>query len=166
MNDRPSAAVRIRVMKRDRFQCTYCGAPGTDAELEIDHIIPISKGGSNHMSNLTTACRACNQAKSDGTLPQKIPPVARPGARYVHLLDETGCIQYQGEVVGETQTAYAIRLFSWLTGDPTKVELWEKALVHSDRCVSYFSHEAWLSAADGPRRERFGTAQLCRRGSV
>ena len=66
--EHPSAAVRIRVMKRDRFQCTYCGTPGTDAELEIDHIIPVSRGGSNHMSNLTTACRACNQTKSNGTL--------------------------------------------------------------------------------------------------
>lgn len=60
-----SAAVRIRVMKRDRFRCTYCGVPGTDAELEIDHIIPVSKGGSNHMSNLTTSCRKCNQSKGN-----------------------------------------------------------------------------------------------------
>lgn len=59
----PSAAVRIRVMKRDRFTCTYCGVSGQDAELEVDHIIPVAKGGSHHISNLTTACRNCNQSK-------------------------------------------------------------------------------------------------------
>lgn len=48
--DRASAAVRMRVMKRDRFKCTYCGAPGTDAELEVDHIIAVANGGSNHIS--------------------------------------------------------------------------------------------------------------------
>lgn len=64
----PSVAVKMRVMKRDRFQCTYCGAPGTEAELEVDHIIAVAKGGSHHMSNLTTACRACNQKKADGKL--------------------------------------------------------------------------------------------------
>src|SRR5512139_3047893 len=59
----PSAAVRIRVMKRDRFTCTYCGESGQNAELEIDHIIPVAQGGSHHISNLTTACRMCNQKK-------------------------------------------------------------------------------------------------------
>jgi len=67
----PSAAVRIRVMKRDRFRCTYCGVPGTDAELEVDHIIAVSRGGSHHMSNLTTACRKCNQSKGDRDAPEK-----------------------------------------------------------------------------------------------
>ncbi len=67
--DGPSAAVRIRVMKRDRFRCTYCGAPGTDVELEIDHIIAVARGGSHHISNLTTACRNCNQTKGAGDAP-------------------------------------------------------------------------------------------------
>jgi hypothetical protein len=66
----PSAAVRIRVMKRDRFRCTYCGTPGTDAELEVDHIIAFARGGSHHMSNLTTACRRCNQSKGDRDAPR------------------------------------------------------------------------------------------------
>jgi 5-methylcytosine-specific restriction protein A len=77
--DGPSAAVRIRVMKRDRFQCTYCGAPGTDVELEVDHIISVARGGSHHMSNLTTACRDCNQAKGAGEPPKRAAKTA--GAR-------------------------------------------------------------------------------------
>lgn len=43
--------------------CVYCGA--TDTPLEVEHITPKSKGGSNRVSNLTLACRPCNQAKSN-----------------------------------------------------------------------------------------------------
>lgn len=69
--DGPSDAVKIRVLKRDRFRCTYCGVPGTDAELEVDHIIPVARGGSHHISNLTTACRSCNQHKGAGDAPKR-----------------------------------------------------------------------------------------------
>ncbi len=45
--------------------CVYCGA--TDTPLEIEHLIPKSRGGSNRVSNLTLACHACNQAKNNKT---------------------------------------------------------------------------------------------------
>jgi hypothetical protein len=63
----PSAAVIMQVYKRDKFKCVYCGVSGSDAELQCDHLHPISKGGSNHASNLRTSCRKCNQAKGDKT---------------------------------------------------------------------------------------------------
>ncbi|NEQ85803.1 MAG: HNH endonuclease [Moorea sp. SIO2I5] len=44
-------------------KCAYCGAFGTP--LEIEHIQALSKGGSNRVSNLTLACRPCNQAKGN-----------------------------------------------------------------------------------------------------
>ncbi|NEO93485.1 MAG: HNH endonuclease [Moorea sp. SIO3G5] len=43
--------------------CVYCGAE--NVPLEVDHIIPKSKGGSNRVSNLTLACRSCNQKKGN-----------------------------------------------------------------------------------------------------
>lgn len=67
--DAPSAAVKLRTLKRDRFRCTYCGQAGTDVELQVDHIIPVARGGSHHISNLTTACRECNQKKGAGAAP-------------------------------------------------------------------------------------------------
>jgi len=45
--------------------CVYCGVENTP--LEVEHIHPKSKGGSNRISNLTLACRKCNQDK--GNLP-------------------------------------------------------------------------------------------------
>jgi 5-methylcytosine-specific restriction endonuclease McrA len=44
-------------------KCSYCEAK--DTPLEIDHVIPKSRGGSNRVSNLTLACHACNQAKGN-----------------------------------------------------------------------------------------------------
>src|ERR1700731_2001398 len=88
----PSAAVRIRAMKRDRFRCTYCGAPGTHAELEVDHIIPCSKGGSHHISNLTTACRKCNQKKSDGSVAE-MTAFPRSASDFLRLLENAGVLE-------------------------------------------------------------------------
>ena len=51
------------ILKRDNYTCTYCGRK--TGEMQIDHIIPVSKGGLNDISNLTTACAHCNRKKSD-----------------------------------------------------------------------------------------------------
>jgi len=52
---------RYLVMKRDNFTCRICRIPG--GELEIDHIIPVSRGGGNTMDNLQTLCKPCNRGK-------------------------------------------------------------------------------------------------------
>jgi hypothetical protein len=67
---RPKRAISIRtrhqVFERDKFRCCDCGAtPALGALLEIDHTVPISKGGSNEISNLRTLCSDCNRGKSD-----------------------------------------------------------------------------------------------------
>ena len=58
-----SSAIRLRTLQRDRFTCVYCGVTGIDAELHVDHRIPKAAGGSNHISNLATACASCNLSK-------------------------------------------------------------------------------------------------------
>jgi len=54
---------RQRIFERDDYTCRYCGVRG--GRLEIDHVIPISRGGSNHEDNLATACMPCNRRKKD-----------------------------------------------------------------------------------------------------
>lgn len=63
-----SKTVRFEVFKRDSFTCQYCGKNAPDAVLEIDHIIPVSKGGDNDISNLITSCFDCNRGKSNKKL--------------------------------------------------------------------------------------------------
>lgn len=60
--------IRYNVLKRDNFTCQKCGITSKDgAKLEVDHIIPLSKGGKTVMSNLQTLCDRCNSGKSDKT---------------------------------------------------------------------------------------------------
>jgi hypothetical protein len=56
--------VRSIVLERDGNACTYCG---TDKQLEGDHVVPLSRGGSNVFANLATACRRCNLSKGSKT---------------------------------------------------------------------------------------------------
>jgi hypothetical protein len=60
--------LRREVMIRDNYTCKECGISPNKAEnvfLEIDHIYPVSKGGSNDFSNLQTLCNICNSGKSN-----------------------------------------------------------------------------------------------------
>lgn len=52
--------VKIFVWKRDDGRCVTCGSP---ERLEFDHIIPVSKGGSNTARNLQLLCELCNRKK-------------------------------------------------------------------------------------------------------
>jgi Holliday junction resolvasome RuvABC ATP-dependent DNA helicase subunit len=54
--------VRHEVWRRDEGKCVKCGSR---ANLEYDHIIPVSKGGSNTARNIELLCESCNRAKSD-----------------------------------------------------------------------------------------------------
>lgn len=59
-----SKRLRYEVLRRDGFACTYCGCKAPDVELTIDHVLPVSLGGSDDASNLTAACVDCNAGKS------------------------------------------------------------------------------------------------------
>jgi HNH endonuclease len=54
--------VKMFVWRRDAGQCVQCGSK---ENLEFDHIIPFSKGGSNTARNLQLLCEHCNRSKSD-----------------------------------------------------------------------------------------------------
>ncbi|WP_373876145.1 HNH endonuclease [Leminorella grimontii] len=55
-----SDTVRLRIFQRDGFQCKQCGEK---RYLTIDHIIPLSRGGSSDDENLQTLCMRCNCSK-------------------------------------------------------------------------------------------------------
>jgi hypothetical protein len=57
---------------RDRRLCCYCGDvfDGRTALLTRDHVVPLSRGGSDIWDNVVTSCRACNQ-KKDARQPQE-----------------------------------------------------------------------------------------------
>lgn len=64
--DRDRRAVTARDIRRlfDRFdsRCAYCCKPSD--HMEIDHVVPLSRGGRHAIGNLLPACRTCNRRKS------------------------------------------------------------------------------------------------------
>lgn len=60
-------SVDRRIREAAKNRCGYCLSPQhlVMARLEIEHIIPVSKGGSSGESNLWLSCPLCNGAKSD-----------------------------------------------------------------------------------------------------
>jgi 5-methylcytosine-specific restriction endonuclease McrA len=44
--------------------CHYCGRPVAPAELTMDHIVPIARGGRSTKGNVVPACKACNNQKN------------------------------------------------------------------------------------------------------
>lgn len=58
-----SKRIRFEVFKRDRFTCQYCGGISPDVILHVDHIDPVSNGGSDDIVNLISACSDCNLGK-------------------------------------------------------------------------------------------------------
>lgn len=53
----------MEVGRRDGFACAACGYAGND--LQLDHVMPVAKGGTNDLGNLQLLCPPCNLSKSD-----------------------------------------------------------------------------------------------------
>lgn len=62
--------LRFEILRRDQFRCYYCGVRGNETEcgLTIDHVVPVSLGGSNAPENLVSACGNCNFGKGAASL--------------------------------------------------------------------------------------------------
>jgi hypothetical protein len=58
-----SKSMRFAVLVRDEYTCQYCGRRAPDVVLQVDHRVPVAKGGSDEISNLATACVDCNLGK-------------------------------------------------------------------------------------------------------
>ncbi|BCL80546.1 HNH endonuclease [Ktedonobacteria bacterium brp13] len=56
-----SYEIREYLLEKWERQCSYCGAK--DIPLQVEHIVPRAKGGTNRISNLALACEKCNIAK-------------------------------------------------------------------------------------------------------
>lgn len=63
-----TAKLRWKIIDRDDFRCTVCGADAaadSTVRLEVDHITPVTYGGKTEPTNLRTLCAKCNKGKSD-----------------------------------------------------------------------------------------------------
>ena len=60
-----SGTIKYEVLKMAKFRCELCGIPGDKKALEVDHIIPRNKNGSDDRSNLQALGYSCNSMKKD-----------------------------------------------------------------------------------------------------
>ena len=66
---------KVREAKKSRWWqqktspglCHYCGRKFTFKELTLDHVVPLSRGGTTSPGNVVPACRECNKAKGVDT---------------------------------------------------------------------------------------------------
>lgn len=59
-----NSSLRYHILRRDSFTCMYCGGRPPLVRLQVDHYIAVSRGGTDHPSNLITSCAECNRGKS------------------------------------------------------------------------------------------------------
>lgn len=89
--------VREYLLERWGRRCAYCGAINTP--LQVEHIVPRSRGGSHRISNLTLACEPCNARKGTRTAEEfghpEIQAQARPPLKDAAAVNSTRWVLYQ-----------------------------------------------------------------------
>jgi 5-methylcytosine-specific restriction endonuclease McrA len=73
--------VREYLLQKFDHSCAYCGGESGDRVLEVDHIVPKSRGGTSRVSNLAIACRSCNRLKASRTAAEFGHPEVQARAR-------------------------------------------------------------------------------------
>ena len=65
---RLSPAQRREIYGKTGGHCAYCGTTLTFKEMQVDHVVPLRRGGSDTLDNMLPACRSCNRYKGSCTL--------------------------------------------------------------------------------------------------
>lgn len=123
--------VREYLLKKFGRKCTYCGTK--DVPLEIEHIIPKSRGGSNRVSNLTLACQSCNQKKGNQTADEFGHPHVQKLAK-IPLKDAS------------TINATRWKLYETLQKFCLPIELGTGGRTKYNRAIQNYSKTHWLDA--------------------
>jgi len=129
--------VREYVLEKWGRKCAYCGKE--NVPLEVEHICPKSNGGSDRVSNLTLACRPCNQKKGNRDVREFL--ALRPEI-LKHILAQTRVSLKDAAAVNATRYAIgnAIRAF----GLPTS--FWSGGRTKHNRIVQGYAKDHWIDA--------------------
>lgn len=141
-------SLRFQILERDSFTCRFCGKRAPETELEVDHVVPRSKGGSDDTSNLVAACRDCNRGKGDRTVDLSHTDWNALLGKFFHTLCSGGRVQQQGQIIGSLGSGfYVVRFFDWFIGEETK-----RQVVH----ISDMRKGAWaLYESDKSMRDHY-----------
>ncbi|MEK7483120.1 MAG: RNA-guided endonuclease IscB, partial [Planctomycetota bacterium] len=124
--------VREYLLEKFKRICAYCGKQGIP--LQIEHIFPKSRGGSNRVSNLTISCAHCNDAKGTKTA------------------EEFGHNEVQKQALAPLKDASAVNATRYKIGEILKkfglpVSFWSGGRTKFNRCSQEYSKDHWVDAA-------------------
>jgi hypothetical protein len=130
--------VRQYVLTRDGHQCAYCAAKGVP--LEIEHVVPRARGGSNRPSNLVAACVPCNQRKGAQSVE-------------VFLADRPAVLaKVKARLKAPLKDAAAVNATRYAIGDALKevglpVSFWSGGRTKFNRTNQDYPKDHWIDAA-------------------
>lgn len=108
-----SKRTRFEVLRRDNHACRYCGATAPDVKMHVDHVTPVSLGGTDAPDNLVAACIDCNFGKSssspDATL---VADVNADAVRWARAMKRAAEIQV---AEGNAQAEWEERIDAWFS---------------------------------------------------
>jgi len=132
--------VREYLLEKFNRTCVYCVK--RDVPLEVEHIVPKSKGGSDRVSNLTLACVPCNQKKGNQDVK-------------VFLQDKPTVLKkVQSQTKRPLRDAAAINAIRYAIGDVLKkfglpVSFWSGGRTKYNRTKQGYAKDHWIDAACG-----------------
>ena len=129
--------VREYLLEKWGRTCAYCDAQNTP--LEVEHIVPRSRGGTNRISNLTLSCRPCNEKKGSRSIEIFL---KHDPARLKKILGHTKISLKDSASVNATR--YAI-------GDALKdlnrpLSFWSGGRTKFNRCSQHYPKDHWIDA--------------------
>lgn len=130
--------VREYLLNKWGRKCVYCTAE--NVPLQIEHIHPRSKGGSNRVSNLTLACEPCNQRKSSQDIRDFL---SKKPSLLARILKQAKAPLKDAAAVNSTRWA----LFNRLKEMGLPVSTGSGGQTKFNRCRLYLSKAHWLDAA-------------------
>jgi 5-methylcytosine-specific restriction endonuclease McrA len=129
--------VREYLLEKGRRTCAYCDAQ--NIPLEVEHIVPRSKGGTNRISNLTLSCRPCNEEKGSITITKFLkddhPRLKKILAQTKVSLKDTASVNATRYAIGEALKSFKKPISFW-SGGRTKF----------NRCSQNYSKDHWIDA--------------------
>ncbi len=130
--------IREYLLEKWNRTCAYCGKK--DVPLEIEHIEPKSKGGSNRISNLTLACTPCNQKKNN----MPVEAFLKGAPELLKKIKSTAKVTLR-DAAAVNSTRWA--LFERLKATGLAVEVGSGGLTKFNRSRQKLEKTHWLDAA-------------------
>lgn len=129
-------AQRFEILRRDGFRCRYCARGRNDlpvgVTLQVDHVVPQAKGGTNDPENLVAACSECNVGKGAKLLTAEPTPSKRTLTGAPLAMDSQAACAAVG--VGHRTLLKIIK-----RGDIRAKTVGSKVLVETDSLLAWFA---------------------------